>query len=475
MLRTSLLLLLSSTLCHAQTFDTVIAGGRVIDPESGLDAVRFIGISQGKVRAVSQAPLTGRTTIQAHGLVVAPGFIDLHWHGKDPATGRFQVMDGVTSALELEIGVAAIDDWYAAREGKSLVNHGASIGHAPVRMALMNDPGAFLPAGPAAHRAATDAEIDEMKTRIEHGLRRGAPAVGFGIAYTKAASYWEILEMFRVAAKYKANAHVHIRGASSVAGVLADREQGLSEVIAAATITGAPLHVVHINSSAQQSLDSMLQIISEARLRGVDITTEAYPYTAGATRIESALFDAWQDRLPSDYQTLQWMATGERLNRESFLRYRKQGGTVIMHTNTEERVRTAILSPLTMIASDGSDIRDGMGHPRSAGTFSRVLGRYVRDEGSLPLMDALRKMTLMPANRLAARVPSMRDKGRIRAGADADLTIFDPARIRDRSTYEKAGIMSEGVVHVLVNGTAVVRDGKLIEGVYPGKAIRAPI
>ncbi|MBK5291415.1 MAG: amidohydrolase family protein, partial [Acidobacteriia bacterium] len=475
MLRTSLLLILCVLLCHAQTYDTVIAGGRVMDPESGLDAVRFVGISDGKVRVVSQAPLSGRITLQAQGLVVAPGFIDLHWHGKEPAMGRYQVMDGVTSALELEIGVAGIDEWYAARAGKSIVNHGASIGHPPIRMALMKDPGAFLPAGAAAHRAATDAEIEEMKKRIEEGLRRGAPAVGFGIAYTQAASYWEILEMFRAAAKFKASAHVHIRGASSVAGASADREQGLSEVIAAAAITGAPLHVVHINSSGQQSAGRMLHIISEARLRGIDVTTEAYPYAAGATRIESALFDAWMDRLPSDYQMLQWGATGERLTRESFLKYRRLGGTVIMHTNTEERVRMAILSPLTIIASDGYDFLEGSGHPRSSGTYSRVLARYVREEGALPLMDALKKMTLMPAQRLAVRVPAMRDKGRIRAGADADLTIFDPARIRDQSTYEKPDAMSAGVVHVLVNGTAVVRDGKLLEGIYPGKAIRAPV
>ncbi|MEZ5354388.1 MAG: amidohydrolase family protein [Bryobacteraceae bacterium] len=466
-------LLLWAVAAGAQPFDLVIAGGRVLDPETGLDEVRHVGIRAGSIAALSESPLdNAKVTIDARGLTVAPGFIDLHWHGRDPASGRWQAMDGVTSALELEVGVADVDAWYAGRVGKSLVNYGASVGHAPVRMAVMKDPGDFLPSGPAAHRAATEEEIAAIAQRIEHGLRRGAVAVGFGIAYTEAASHWEILEMFRVAARYGASCHVHIRGASS-AGATGDREQGLSEAIAAAAISGAGLHVVHINSSAQASTGRMLGMIADARRRGLDITTEAYPYTAGATRIESAIFDTWTDRAPADYQRLQWMATGERLTRDTFLRYRQQGGTVIIHANTEERVREAILSPLTMIASDGFDVTPTSGHPRSSGTFTRVLGRFARD-GGLPLIEAVAKMTLRPAQRLEARVPGMRRKGRIRLGADADITVFDAARVIDRSTYEKPAIMAEGVRYVLVGGALVVRDGRVVEDVFPGQAIRAP-
>ncbi len=456
-------------------YDLVIRNARVMDPESGLDAIRQVAVTNGKIAAISGQSLNGRAQIDAQGLVLAPGFIDLHWHGTNPASGRYELMDGVTTTLELEIGVADLPKYYADRTNRSYVNFGASIGHPPVRMAVLGDKGEFLPSGPGGYQRATPAEIEAMKQRIEAGLRQGAPAVGFGIAYTHGASYGEIIDMFRLAAKYNATCHVHMRGTSSAAGAQADRELGLSEVIAAAAIAGAKLHIVHINSSGQEATGRLLELIADARAHGVDVTTEAYPYTAGATRIESALFDSWMDKLPADYQRLQWSSTGERLTRETFLKYRKQGGLVIIHANTEERVRTAILSPLTMIASDGFDVVEGQGHPRSAATFSRVLAKYVREEKSLSLMDAIRKMTLMPAQRLEGRVPAMRNKGRIKVGADADLTIFDPAQIKDQATYEKPAQFSIGVRYVLLNGQFAVKNGKLQETIHAGQPIRAPV
>ena len=470
------LLFTFALLAAAQSYDTVIAGGRVIDPESGLDAVRNVGISGGKVRIVTAAPIAGKRVIHAAGLVVAPGFIDLHFHGKDPATDKYEALDGVTASFELEIGTADVDAWYKAREGRSLIHHGVSAGHPPIRMALLGDSGDFLPADKAAFNPATPEQISVMKMRLEQELKKGACGVGFGIVYTPGASYWEILEMFRVAARFHAPCHVHIRGGSSaIANAEATRIQGLSEVIAAAAITGAPLQVVHINSSSQSSIDKMLQIITEAKARGIDVTTEAYPYTAGATRIEAAMFKEWETRPDVDFHALQWVATGERLTRETFLKYRAQRGLVVVHSNTEENVRKAILSPLTMIASDGFDLTGGQGHPRSSGTYSRILAKYVREEKSLSLMDAVRKMSLMPAQRLEKRVPMMRDKGRIRAGADADITVFDPARVQDRSTYAAPATTSVGVEYVLVDGTPVVDQGKIAAGVFPGKAVRAPV
>ena len=457
----------------ADFYDVVVLNGRVMDPESNLDAVRNLGIRSGKIQTITSKSLKGRTVIDARGLVVAPGFIDLHVHDMNDEHHRAQAMDGVTTALELEIGTADIDQWYAEREGKTLINYGASIGHVPVRMVVMKDPGTFVPSGDAARRPATEVEIAEIKRLIELGLKRGAVAVGFGINYTAAASHGEIIEMFRVASKFRASCHVHMRypGVKEPMNAVAAFE----EVVAAAAITGAPLHVVHITSMAFDDTPRVLEMVREARSRGMDITTECYPYTAGMTRLDSAIFDGdWQGQLGIDYQDLQWVATGERLTAESFARYRKEGGMVALHSMKPEIVRRAIADPLTMIASDGI-LKDGKGHPRAAGTYSRILGYYVRETKTLTLMDALRKITLMPAQRLEGRVPTMKNKGRLRPGSDADLTIFDAERVTDKATYSEPGRYLEGIKFVLLNGVAVVRDGQLQVGVNPGRAVRAPI
>jgi dihydroorotase len=217
----------------------------------------------------------------------------------------------------------------------------------------------------------------------------------------------------------------------------------------------------------------MLQMIADARARGADVTTEAYPYTAGMTEIQSANLDEYANGPDERLALLEWPRTGERLNRETFQKYRQTGGPVVLHTNTEEMVAVAVNSPLTMIASDAY-WENGTGHPRTTGTYSKVLGRYVREARSLTLMDAIRKMTLMPAQRLEARVPAMNAKGRLRAGADADITIFDAAQVIDRSTYREPSLPPVGIQHVIVNGVPIVVKGQLVEGVAPGRAVRAP-
>ena len=218
----------------------------------------------------------------------------------------------------------------------------------------------------------------------------------------------------------------------------------------------------------------MLEMISDARARGHDVTAEAYPYAAGMTEIKSATIqDIYRDASDKRLAEIEWPRTGERLNRGSFARYSTTGGPIVVHTNTEPMVVAAITSPLTMIASDAY-WQNGTGHPRTAGTYSRVLGRYVREAGALSLMDAIRKMTLMPAQRLEPRVPAMKQKGRLRVGADADITIFDAARVTDRATYREPSLPPVGIRHVIVNGVSVVADGQPVEGIAPGKALRAP-
>jgi dihydroorotase len=241
----------------------------------------------------------------------------------------------------------------------------------------------------------------------------------------------------------------------------------LQEVLADAAVSGASLHIVHITSTCLRETPLALEMIAGARRRGLDVTTEAYPYTAGMTDLSSAIFDpGWEHRHGDiSYGDLQWAATGERLTAESFARYRRQGGMVAIHGIPEDVVRAAIANPMVMIASDG--IMDhGEGHPRAAGTYARVLGRYVREQHALSLMDALRKMTVMPADRIG-----LKSKGRIAIGADADLTVFGPDHIIDRATFEKPDLPSEGIPYVVVAGTVVVRDGKAQETAMPGRAL----
>ena len=259
---------------------------------------------------------------------------------------------------------------------------------------------------------------------------------------------------------------VHLReGDPATGGSVA----ALQEVIADAAATGASLHVVHVTSMGQRDTPFLLELIHGARQRGLDVTTEAYPYTAASTAIQSAVFDpGWQQRMGITYHDILYPPTGERLTAASFARLRRQGGRVVFFIIPDSSVRQALADPLVMVASDGGSPHS---HPRLAGTHARVLGRYVRDSGALSLEAAVRKMTLQPAQRLERVLPAMRAKGRVQVGADADLTVFDAARVVDRATYERPAQFSDGIIHVLVNGVFVVRNGASVLA-YPGRAIR---
>src|SRR6267142_3338740 len=444
-------------------YDRVILGGHVMDPASTLDGPRNIGLTGGRIAIITKHAIQGRDTIDARGLVVAPGFIDLHAHGQTAETYRYYALDGVTTALELELGTADVAAWYREREGGERINYGVSIGHIKVRMAVMHDSGTWMPVSDGAYRAASPAQTGEIAQRIQIGLSEGAVCIGAGFPYTPAATRAELLAVFRVAAKTKTPIHVHIRPSI----------EGLEEALSLAGETGAALHVVHINSAGLAETPVMLRRISDARAHGRDVTTEAYPYDAGMTEIQSATIqDVYKNAPDERLAELEWAGTGERLNRESFERYTRIGGPVVVHTNTEEMVVVAIQSPLTIIASDAY-WQKGTGHPRTTGTFARVLGRYVREARSLSLMDAIRKMTLAPAERLKVRVPAMRQKGRLRVGADADITIFDPATLQYCADYREPSLAPVGIQHVIVNGVSVVANGRAVEGVAPGKAVRA--
>jgi dihydroorotase len=464
------------TVSAQDPFDLVVAGGRVIDPESGLDAVRHLGIRGDRIAAISEGMLTGRETLEAAGLVVAPGFIDLHRHAHGDNAYRYAARDGVTSVFEIEIGSADVDGWYRALGPARLINFGVGAGHIPARMLVLGDKGFLLPTGPG-RGAATPEQAAQILATVERGLRDGAVAVGIGVAYTPGAGIDEFDSVVAAAGRHGAFVFAHLGS-----GIAA-----LEGALGVAAKYRVPLHIGHINSTAGSEIRAWLDRVAAERRRGGDVTAEVYPYTASATLIQSALYDGWETLPDERFGQLQWAATGERLTRETFAKYRALGGSVISHSNTEEALRVGIADPLPMFGSDGGrDMADQPTHPRASGTFARLLGHYVRDERVLTLHDALRRITLEPARRLESRVPEMRDRGRIRSGAFADLTMFDPATVADGSTYTNAAVFSNGIRHVIVNGIPIVRAGEFDDqallfgrrvGVgtrMPGRPIRAP-
>jgi dihydroorotase len=287
----------------------VVLGGRVLDPASNLVRSQYRALGRAH-RCDATHTIHGRDTIDARGLVVAPGFIDLHAHGQTAETYRFYALDGVTTALELELGTSDVNAWYSERNAGERINYGVSIGHIKVRMAVLHDSGTVWPVSAGAHGAASAAQIEEMAQRIEARLREGAVAIGAGFPYTPAATRDELLPA-RVPASPRGRrrqVHVHIR--SGVAG--------LKEALALANEAHAPLHVVHINSSALADTPVMLEMISVARAQGQDVTTEAYPYAAGMTEIQSATIqDAYRSAPDTRLADIEWPPTGERLNREA--------------------------------------------------------------------------------------------------------------------------------------------------------------
>jgi Amidohydrolase family len=288
-----------------------------------------------------------------------------------------------------------------------------------------------------------------------------------GIQYTPGATRLEIIQMFRLAAARGVPVFTHVRSFGRVEP--GSSIEAVSEVIGAAAVTGASLQIEHINSSCIADALECLSMVAGARARGLDVTTEAYPYVAGFTTVNSALFNpGWREKLGVGYDALQMPDTGEKLTKERFDQLHADPAPieVLVFMNTQDMVDSVIANPLVMIASDGED-----GHPRNAGTFSRILARYVRERGTLTLMDAIRKMSLMPAERLEKSTVAAHRKGRIQEGADADIIAFDPHTVADRSTYALPREPSIGMRYVMVNGTVLIDSGKMTAGSFPGRAI----
>jgi len=464
-------------------YDIVLKNGTIIDPETQFEGIRNVGIIGDRIAEISVRELKAKIEIDVTNLVVAPGFIDLHVHGMTNKAHAYQVRDGVTTALELESGKAFLGDWIERKSGNSIVNFGATASHSTIRALAMGRYNHFFEEGKkiieeegidspklrkiqinmgrSGYQSLTVEEMANLKPMLETELEIGALGIGVPVGYYPGSSHEEIFRVYELAAERQAPVFSHTRGFGL---------PGIHEAIANATTSGAPLHIVHANSLSLGEIQVTLDMVAAAQERGLDITTEVYPYTAGSTLLESALFDeGWKEEMGISYNDLQWEATGERLTESTFEEYRKVGGVVIIHMMKPEWLISGIKDERTMIGSDGMPYAPGA-HPRTAGTFSRVLGRYVREQKVIGLMEALRKMTIMPAQRLEIISPMMRNKGRLQIGTDADITVFDPDTIIDKADF-KGLQYSEGVKYVIINGVLVVDNQEIVPNVFPGKAI----
>lgn len=472
----------------------MLTGGRVIDPRSGLDAVRDVAVDGDRVVAVSAEPLEGGVRVDVSGLVVSPGFIDLHSHGQAVPEQRLQALNGVTTALELEAGAVPAAAAYAraAAQGRP-INYGYATSWAMARMvelagvaadgstgsllAHLGDPRWQAPATPPQRAAVLD--------RLRADLDDGALGIGVLAGYAPALDPAEYLAVAALAAEYGVPTCTHARALVEVDPLVP--VDGAEEIARAAAETGAHMHYCHVNSTSARHVDRVLALVARVRAEGATVSTEAYPYGAGSTAVGAAFLAP--DRLAAQGLSparLTWVRTGRRITgADELVRLRTDdpGGLVLVHflEDDDPLLKRALLFDDTAVASDAMPLTwtgappdpmawplppGAVGHPRGAGTFARALRTLAAELG---LAEAVARCTSVPARVLPGPLAG---KGHLDIGADADIVVFDPNRIADRADYSDGTRPSAGIVHVLVNGTAVVRDGELVTDALPGRPVR---
>jgi len=438
-----------------------LLNGRIIDPETRTDAEANIYIRDGRIESIGKETLAADQVLDASGLVVCPGFIDIHMHREDEigsdkykgvsTTNEMAWLEagmGVTTAIGGNCGMGSpnFDKYMGVIERTGTpINYMAFSGHAILRE-VCGQTDRYTPATPATVKA-----IAEHVRRV---LEEGAVGLSIGLEYTPGASFEELLGSVRPLADFPgALISIHYR-------YDADRAlESIDEIVALADESKIPVQVSHLNSCAAfGSMPQALKNLEAAIEGGADLSIDTYPYDAFCTYLGSAVFDpGCLERWGVDYDSL-LVATGshagERFNALLFekLRQEEPDTLVVAFVMKEAEVEQAIVHPLTMVASDGLTV-SGQGHPRGAGTFPRVLGLYSHQKGLLDLMEAIRKMTLLQADRLGLTA-----KGRVQEGADADLVVFDAAKIIDRATFEEPLLPPAGIRWVLVNGQLIIEN-----------------
>ncbi|MEV0280274.1 amidohydrolase family protein [Streptomyces sp. NPDC050610] len=489
-----------------RSMQTLLRGGRVIDPGTGFDAVADVLVSDGVVSAVGtglDAP-PGCTVLDVAGLVVGPGFVDLHSHVHSIAGQRLQAMDGVTTALDLEAGLMPIGRAYAeaAAAGRPLhYGFSASWGGARAQVLAGIEPDARLASGfavlgnPAWQRSSSDRELAEWLALLEGELAGGALGIGVLLGYAPHSEPAEFLAVARLAARAGAPTYTHVRELVEVdPRTPAD---GSEEVAAAAAETGAAMHHCHVNSTSGQHIDRVLGALDASRRSGSRVTIEAYPYGAGSTAIGAAFLDAERLRMKGlSASSVVMLESGERIADDGRLRQLREsdpGAPCILEfldeSDPRERamLHQALAFPDAIVASDAMPVfwRDGSSdstlwplppggttHPRTAGTFAKTLRVMVRESGAWDWPEAFRRCAHLPARVLDDVAPGARAKGHLGVGADADIVVLDPEAITDTATYFDSTRPSVGVRYLLVGGVQMVSAGELQTDALPGRPLR---
>lgn len=449
----------------AREYDIVITGGRVINPETKLDKEGLnVGISDGTIGVVTSKPLKGKRVIDAAGLVVSPGFIDNLSYDPNPIGVWQKIGDGVTSNIAMHGGTSTPKQWYSYYErNQTPVHFGASFFYTQARNQFKL----------SRYAEASPAQSKKLVQDAEKALNDGALGISISLEYVPGISAEEILPLMELANEY--NVPVYFHGRYSDMEEPGTELEGTQELIGYAVKTGAAVHIDHINSTGGTfTMTEALAMIDEARAKGYDITACTYPYDFWGTYLNSARFDqGWQERFRISYNDLQIAGTTERLTKESFEKYQKQGKLAVAYAIPSQAIVDAFKAPYVMIGSDAILEPGFNNHPRASGTFARTIGMYVREQGVMSLMDGIAKLSLLPAQRLEKQSPALQKKGRIAKGMDADIVMFDYETIRDRSTVEQPDLMSAGIKYVLVGGQVALDNGEMNKKIRLGEPLRS--
>ncbi len=446
-------------------FDVVINGGRVMDPESGFDGLANLGIDGDTITALSVDPLSGRTSIDATGRVVSPGFVDLLSYEPNSFGVWLKLADGVTSNLAMHGVNNYAEAFFGRYENQTPIHYGGAFHHHFMRgYDVQADIGHQL----------TGIQQADMETLVRNNLEQGFAGISFSPEYSPGTTSDEMETLAAMAAEMGHVSFFHAR--HSDPDPPGTSLEAIEEILLIAKRTGASVHIEHISSTGGTFvMFHALQMINQARADGADVTACLYPYDFWGTFLGSSRFSlGWQQRYRLDESDLQVAGTSTRLTPETFNAALRENKLVAaLGSIPDEEIQMAMQEAWVVVASDAIPTVEMNNHPRGAGTFARTIGHYVRELGALDLMTGLSKITIDPVRRVEGMIPAMAGKGRLQRGADADIVIFNPETIGDRATVAAPATPSVGIDWVLVAGQVALRDGTPDKSVLAGRPLRS--